>query len=1297
MRNLLTILFLIGFFMALRAQNAVFTIQKTLKWDEKILEVGTDPQKKRPMSHFEEAVYGERGAPTLPVFHHRWVLNSDGVIEARFQNSRFEPLDIRADADHKFLKGEVDFQTFVTRAGDKYFGNVRFTPLRQLSSGALEKLVDFELEISFQPTQAVALRGGPTGTYESVLKEGEIYKIAIRESGIYKLDYNYLKNDLKIANLDNIDPRTIKVYGNTGGMLPEANDSERTDDLAENSVWIEGEGDGKFNAGDFILFNGSGADLTTLDSDSTRFARRKNIYSNENFYFIEISAGNGKRVTNLPSLGGAAYATSSFDEHQRFEEDKMNPLASARCNCVQGSGKLWLGEIFNEGLSQRTYSDKFNFTGRITSEPLKLRLGFAAGSNAATQVVVSVGGQEITETLEASAPESYDGVIFSYATLSGNLNVSAASPEMKLKLQKIDPAVRADGWLDYIEVGFRKELRFGGGQMAFRDLSTFGQPSARYTVLGTDANKNIWNITKPQSPENQEFTVDGSGANFAVNTQGKLQQFIVFDKNSALLKPVAALGRVQNQNIHSFDNLDMLVVYHKDFEVAANKIADFRRSQTSPKLNVELAEITQIYNEFSSGRQDPAAIRDFARMLHKRTQRFKYMLIVGDGAFDYKRIYPLENRQPTDFIPTYQSDYSANTIDSYPSEDFFGLLSDNEGAGLSGELDISIGRLPVKTSSEADAVVDKIIQYETDPETFGDWRLRALFMGDNGDLNTHINDADGIANTVGVQHSDMNLEKLYIDAYRLEVSAGGTRAPQINDAIFQNQFKGALTMCYLGHGGPRGLAQERILLREDFATWRNKKRLPLLITATCTFSGFDDPRETSAGEAALLASQGGAVGLFSTTRAVYASSNEQLTRAVFMNLFVKENARAKTIGATFLEGKNVSRTGVNGQKFALLGDPSMRLALPRFQVATTHLNGSVVDSLNIDTLRALQSVTIKGEIRGDDGVLMPSFNGTIYVTVFDKVQNLRTLGQTFGGDQSFARDFRVQRNIVFKGAATVANGLWRIQFVVPRDIDYTIGNGKISYYATDMKTDAAGYFNNFRIGGTDSTAIADNKPPVVQVYLNDESFVTNGITNASPTLLVKLSDDYGINVAGTSIGHDLSGKLDEARNTISLNNFYEAVKDDSRSGIVRYPFNKLAVGLHKIRVKAWDVHNNSGEGYTEFVVAENGKGALAHVLNYPNPFSDRTYFQFEHSAAKLPMRVRVNIYAVSGRLVKSLEKELNTEGFRVNNELEWNGTDEYGNQLARGVYVYKVSTWFKNGQKQDEKLESDFEKLVIIR
>ncbi|MEO6759349.1 MAG: type IX secretion system sortase PorU, partial [Saprospiraceae bacterium] len=574
--------------------------------------------------------------------------------------------------------------------------------------------------------------------------------------------------------------------------------------------------------------------------------------------------------------------------------------------------------------------------------------------------------------------------------------------------------------------------------------------------------------------------------------------------------------------------------------------------------------------------------------------------------------------------------------------------------------------------------------------------LRTTYLGDDQENNVHMIQADRLANANIQAESWFNIEKIFFDAYQQESTSAGQRFPDAKAAINSAIFKGTLVMQYIGHGGPRGWAQERVTDNNDIAGWDNPHRYPLIITATCSFGGYDDYTFLTGGEQALVKPNAGAIGLFTTVRAVYIYANNTLTDAVQKFLFRRDNGQYRTIGNILKDAKNtLNLNDDNARRFTLLGDPSMHLALPEYRVATTKINGHEVVAGQPDTLKALMPVNIEGIVQDTFGNQLSGFNGKVYVTLFDKVQTLQTLGQD---DDSPVRPFTVQRNVIFKGSATVTGGHFSVDFVIPKDINYAYGPGKISYYAENgTPLDAAGADKNVIVGGN-ANLVKDDQPPLVQPFLNTDAFVLGGITNSDPKVLIKCSDDYGMNVSGTSLGHDLVATLDDnVLESIVLNDFYESEKDNFRKGQAVYPLRNLSVGRHKLRVKGWDIANNPGEGYTEFVVAESGKAALDHVLNYPNPFTTSTNFQFEHNLAAQMLDIQVSIFSVSGKLVKTIiQTTPNADGFRVN-DIAWDGKDDYGDQLARGVYLYRVKVRGTDIAGATATAESSFEKLVILK
>jgi Peptidase family C25 len=1223
----------------------------------------------------------------LPVWSERFPIASDGTAELSLLNTQFAAIKLE---NPDFLpEQDVQLSWKVEQEREKYYLRVQILPLRKAGVG-FERLERFTLQVSFTgtPTANFSSDRNPPLTYTSALADGSVYKFGITKTNVVKLDYNYLKNDLKIANIDQLDPRTIRIYGNGGARLPERAGDAQTDDLIENAIKIVGESDGKFDQSDFILMYGEGPVVFKHDPTSagTRITGTVNIYSKESYYFLKTGTGNGLRIPEVASIDAGGVVATEFDDVIRLEEEEVNLLDFY--SLAQGSGQDWFGDYFKEART-KNYSDKFKFPNAVVGSTGRIRASFVGRSNTQTTARLTVDDLITTRTIPGVNTAENEGQYGQEAQFTGTFNVTKDQPNVQIDY--LQTAGLSEGWIDYIELQVRRKLLYtSGSSLIFRSLESLSQPVTEFQVSGAGATGlMVWDITDGQLPRDQKLNISGSTATFGARTDVTLRNYIAFGTSDAV-KPDITVGAIPNQNIHAHDHQDLAIIYHKNFKEQAERLAQHRRIFSG--FETVTVDIDQLYNEFSSGKKDPTAIRDYAKMLLERDARFKYLLLFGDGSFDPRTI---SDAGGGDFMPVFETPESLQPIYAYPSDDYFGLLSDNEGSPLDGALDISVGRLPVTTAEESKAVVDKIIAYDNDPITLGDWHNRTVYLADDEDGNVHLSQTEDLERMTRQRVDFLNSDKIYLDAYQQVATSGGQFYPEAKKAFNANFFKGNLIVHYIGHGGPRGWTQERTIDNNDIALWGNDHRCPLIISATCSFGGYDNPRFLSGGEQSLLKAKNGAIALFTTVRAVYISGNNLLTDAVESVIFTRENNKYRTLGKVLSDAKNtLGGNDDNSRRFTLLGDPAQTLALPEYRVATTTINGKQYDATNPDTISALEQVTLTGEIRDTSGNLVQGFNGRVFVTVFDKPQKLQTLGQD---PNSQVVQFEVQRSIIFRGAASVTAGRFSVAFTTPKDINYAPGQGKISYYAENgTPLDAAGSDRGFIVAGISNT-INDDQPPFVQVFMNDDKFVTGGVTDSNPRIYAKVSDDYGINITGTSIGHDLTGVVDaNVQETIVLNDFYQSNLDNSKAGTVTYPLNNIKPGLHKVSVKAWDIANNKGEGFTEFLVATSADAALDHVLNYPNPFTTSTNFTFEHNLVGQVLDIQVRIFTVSGKLVKTILHQSNASGYRVN-DVHWDGKDDFGDDIGKGVYVYKVAVRGTDLTGKKSEIESKFEKLVILK
>ena len=1214
--------------------------------------------------------------------------NNDLSFETTIINPLFEALSDVETAiikDPALISTEIVVKSVVSIAKKQKYGTVSFIPIRKnRSTGKLEKLVAFDLSV-VPNSSRVPARAVHTYAANSVLQNGDWYKIGLAQDGVYKLSFSFLQS-LGI-DVSTLNPQNIRIYGNGGGMLPELNSTPRKDDLVENAIFVQGEGDGIFDATDYVLFYGKGPQNWNYNASACpKFTHELNLYSDSAYYFINVDLGAGKRILNqASSVSAATNIVNTFDDYNFHETNNVNFIKS---------GRQWYGEFFD---NIATYNFSFSFPNIDMSVPTSVAASIASRSlsTAASYSITSQTGST-SISIGATPGDAYsDYAIIGTGCFSFNPN----NANVGVTVTKLTSSAQA--WLDYITVNVRRQLTMSGDQMIFQSVGLGN--IAQYSV-SSFLPIQIWDITEPTSVFAQSTSPIGSTYQFTLPSD-TLKQFIAHTGLSYLTAKFSE--KVSNQNLHALSDKDYIIISHPDFYSDAIQLATFHENTDS--LSSIVITPQQIYNEFSSGAQDISALRDFVKMFYDKaaiaSELPQYLLLYGDGSYDNRR----RSSSNTNFIPTYQSFNSTVLTQSYVSDDFYGLLDDSEGtwAGSADAIDIGIGRLSVKNTAESNAVLSKIFNYTKTglvPNTynngcsynvsntpFGDWRNTVCFIGDDEDGGLHQSDANKLATMVDTAADDYNVDKIYLDAYPQESTPGGNRYPTVAEAINKRIEKGCLILNYTGHGGEVGLAHERVIDVSQINNWKNFNNLPLLFTATCEFSRFDDPERTSAGEYALINPEGGAIALFTTVRLVFASGNFYLNRDFYERAFLPIAGKMPRLGDLFAYIKNEpGGNSVNSRNFTLLGDPALTLAYPKFDVSTDTVNAIPVSVSSSDTLKALSLVTISGFVRNTSGSVINTYNGVVYPTVFDKSQNITTLSND-GTLSSPPFTFGVQKNILYKGKASVTNGAFKFSFVVPKDIAYAFGIGRISYYAENGTEDANGYYEKVIIGGSNDSAAIDNAGPNVDLFLNDAKFVYGGLTDETPDLFAILKDDNGVNTVGNGIGHDITAVLDgNTESSVVLNDYYQADLNSYKSGTIRYPYSELSEGKHTLSLKVWDVYNNSSQSYTEFIVARSAELALSHVLNYPNPFTTKTQFYFEQNQCCQVLDVSVQIFTVSGKLVKSIDQFVQTEGFR-SDPIDWDGRDDFGDRIGKGVYIYRIKVKTSEGAVAEK-----FEKLVIL-
>jgi len=1262
--------FIFFFSLSAFAQEADYSFSEQIEWKE-IQHIKVSEDFSFDRLQFKGARY--LGEDPIPVFLKQYPIHSSKVeLSATLASVLTVPLtaDELAIINKSIIDTSFIITTSVQVSRQQPFALINISPVR-LNPVTLqpEKLISFTVEVKVTDIVASG-RDVLEHADNSVLSSGKWIKVRIAESGIYKITYSELSG----MGFDvSVNPKNIAVFGNGGGLLPEKNDEFRYDDLVENPIIVKGEDDNKFNEGDYLLFYGKGPVSWKLDKVNNTFYHQDNIYDDYAYYFITALNRPAKRIEEQKAPSGSPDLTvTSFIDHKVHEKDEKN---------IASTGRLWLGEVFDFNTKQ---SFEFNFPNLLTTKKVHFQGSFAANSPTSSTFKVSVNGSFITTVIVSQTPDN--GFHFGRIK-TGKKDFLAKQDNLNVEVQYNRTSNSSTGYLDYLEFVAHRKLIMTGSQMIFSNIFNEGT-IANYKLQGSNG-LTIWDVTTPVDA--QKVAAEFSGGTYSFKSGAKqVKEFIAFDGSE--YKKVEFVEMVANQNLHSIRNIDYLIVAHPDFLEQANRLANYHFEKDGMSYAVVTPQL--IYNEFSSGAQDISAIRDFVKMIYDESdpgRQIKYLLLFGDASFDYKD----RKSDNTNFVPCWESWESLNIINSVATDDYFGCLDDGEGISADDKLDIGIGRFPVVNPDEAQMAVDKVIHYDSKTdETFGSWRNKVTFLADDEDYNGHLKDAEVLANYLETNFPVLNVDKIYVDAYDQISTPSGQQIPEVNRIINNRIDNGTLIFNYSGHGGEIGLGKERFMELADINSWTNWNSLTVFITATCEFSRYDDPSRVSAGEQVFLNPKGGGIVLFSTSRATYAAANLALNQYIYKNnLFNKKEGEYPCFGDVIMNSKvggDKVSGGDNDRKFILIGDPALKMAYPDFSTKTLKINQHVVVDNEYDTLRALQHVTVEGEIIDDANNLVDSFNGFIYPTIYDKKSKVMTKGTD---DDSSPILFYLWKSIIFSGKASIDNGKFSFDFIVPKDIGYNFGKGRISYYFNSDDEDGAGYYDNIIIGGYDNGAGGDTEGPDITLFMNDTLFKSGDITNENPVLVAFVEDESGINTTGNGIGHDITATVDggSVEDQYILNDYYSSDVNRYNKGNISYPLHNLTPGMHTLTLKVWDIYNNPSEASIDFNVVSSGDMAVEKLYNYPNPFYDETTFVFSHNQADQPIEARIDIYSVSGWLVKTIKKNVFSEGY-VSSQIKWNGYSDGGYKLSQGVYLYSLTVLNSNGHSDVKR-----SKLVITK
>lgn len=1125
----------------------------------------------------------------------------------------------------------------------------------------LLKLTSFDLKITSIPAPQ-KVSSGPLHTYasSSVLAQGKFVKIHITNSGIYKLTYEDLMSM-------GINPANVRIFGYGGSVLDQNFMNPKIDDLPEVAIWMEKGSDGIFNAGDYILFYAQGVNRWSYNSSKSMFTHSPNPYSKYGYYFVTSDAGSGKKIqdkTISVPQGATVHSVEEFTDYQLHEYDQIN---------LCQSGKEFYGEIFNDVLS---YDFPFSFPNPIS---VKVQLDVAAASSEISNFTLSLnGGQSKILSVAKKTDDNYVQAmaannIFSFTPNGDNLNFNVSyTKSTSLSV----------GYLNYLEVNVRRQLKMAGSAMQFQNVDYLGSNDyCQYLLSSAGSNVKIWDITDPSNITNIATTnLNGKMAFTApANT---LSNYLAIDPTAASAFPKPEIdGDIPNQNLHALPEAELVIITHPNFLAQAQALAQAHRDKDN--MTVDVVTTDQVYNEFSSGTPDATAYRWMVKMLYDRaiasnntSDLPQYLLLFGRGSYDNRGV---SLNSGNNFILTYQAENSLVLTSSYVTDDYFGLLDDNEGTQVTSDLlDVGVGRFTVTNAQQATDVVNKTINYMNNKDK-GPWKNQLCFLADDGDAALHMRQADSVAVSVARKFPAYQVNKIYLDDFLQEITASGQSYPIAKTKFLNLVNSGLLLLDYTGHASPTAWANEGILTINDVKALTNK-HLPLFVGATCDFLQFDGAT-VSAGENVLLNPLGGGIGILSSARPVYAAQNLTLNKLFCENLFKKVNGQNLRIGDVLVLAKNNIGSEINKLCYVYLGDPALKLNYPTtYQVITDTINQST--TVGNDTLRALSTATIHGFIADDNKSKISNFNGNLHVTIYDKAQWVTTLNNEGDG----ALTYSDRPNVLFSGDVNVTGGTFKFTFMLPKDIKYNFGNGRINYYAQDdtLNAEAQGYFENFVIGGITNEIINDTIGPDAKLYLNSTNFVSGGKVNETPLFFATVSDPHGINTVGSGIGHDVMLTVDnDPTQSYILNDYYQASANSYTTGEVKYKLPEMANGKHSLTFRVWDLLNNSTTESINFEVVKGLTPQLFSVYNFPNPVKSQTTIVVNHDRPETVLNTTVEIFDLAGRKIWSFSQS-------SADNIHWDLTTNDGRRVNPGIYLYRVSI-----KTKDSNVSSKTNKMLI--
>lgn len=1160
-------------------------------------------------------------------------------------------------------------ETYISVSVKKPSLEMGFIPVIQ-RDGRYYAIQSCKLLVESKPLQKVLRTASRAETIQdnrysenSVLSTGRWVKIAVSSTGIYKLSHKTL------ASMGFRNPSKVRLFGYGGGVLPETNLHELTDDLPEQPLW---------RSDNYMLFFAQGTESWSRNYDG-EYLHNVNTYSKYGYYFITES-DSADMLSVDAEITDSVISTDlieSYPDYVLYNPDSYSWYHS--------------GRRFYDTDAAPVRNISLNTPDMLAGTAI-LRVAYSANAAEGSNLKISLNNS-------AAETKYISGVADNAEATAIETKIKIESPAVDKSVVKLEYSAPngAEGRVDYVALNYERKLKMTANSMIFRVDNVHYNGSFRIENATSDVV--IWR----KNSDGELSVLPSTYNDGVVTTYSSLlkssDEFIAVRTESAFPEPTIIKGELPNQNLHAYSGIDMVIIVPQSGKLLeqANRLADLHRTMDS--LSVLVVRADEIYNEFSSGTPDATAYRRFMKMLYDKAEPGKeprYMLLFGDGAWDNRMMTTeWKGENPADYLLCYESENSVSHISSYVMEDYFGMLDDGEGYNLlKDKPDIAIGRLPVKSEAEAKAVVDKILGYAM-RSVPGDWRNSVLVLGDDGDNNIHMADADKIADRILEADPYLLVDKIYWDSYAMEVTATGNSYPTVRKELLEKLQTGALLVNYSGHGSADVLSHELVLDKGDMKSL-SSLALPFWVTASCDITPFDAPLE-NIGENLMLNANGGAIGMLTTTRTVYASMNYRVN-ALFTENVLKRNAdgRVTTIGEALRLTKEMLVTGgsavqdltENKLHFVLLCDPALRLALPEYTLVVDSFNHQPAD-VEGHIAKAGDVITVSGHVENSLGQHVAA-NGIVYPKVFDNERTVTTFNNSLAADSPFT--YQDRDRVLYSGSDSVKDGRFTVTFPVPMDINYSDKDGLMLFYAELDKgrQSANGSFDRFIVGGTADNVVPDSTGPTIKMYLNTPDFRYGADVNTTPVLVAELTDKDGLNSSGNGLGHDILVSIDNnPQYTYVLNNYFSSVTGDYTRGRVKFELPELPEGKHTLMLRAWDVKNNSTTAYLGFNVVKGLKPVLS-VTPTENPATEKTTFVVEHDRPGDNVSVQLKVVSTDGRVVWTTEKTDNSgSGVCM---VDWNLTDTNGAIASPGIYLVYVMLKDANGISH-----TAVNKLIIVR